>query len=193
MRAIPPSSRLRNERRGRETAGAVEYKDAVRVDASFALRARLPLMHSGREADPNADADIDVNKTFRPAELGHFHFAGKVEALGLSVADGHRVGAKAKPVNAIRQSRQSADEREITTAFQRDERAAFLDDEFVQRGIGKDARGFDVFRPSIDARRRPDLGDSALMQRNHRAAEQQSLRRLRRRVDQDGASLREYA
>ena len=108
-------------------------KDAVRVDARFDLRARLPLMHARREADPNAEADIDMNETFRPAELGHLHLPGKVEAWRLSVADGHGVGAKAKPINAVRQSRQRADEGQIATAFQRDERAALLDDELIQR------------------------------------------------------------
>jgi hypothetical protein len=175
------------------TAGAVENKDAVRVDPRFDLRARLPLMHSGREADPNTDSDVDVNETFRAAKLGHFHFAGKVEALGLSVADGHRVSAKAKPVNAIRQSRQSADEGEIATAFQRDERAALLDHELIQWGIGKDSRGFDVLGSSIDAGGRSDLGDSALVQSNGRAAEQEGFRRLRRRVDEDSAGLCKYA
>src|ERR1700727_3134635 len=117
-------------------------------------------MHSGREADPNADSDVDVNETFRPAELGRFHFAGKVEACPLPGPDSHRVCAKAKPVNAIRQSRQSADEGEIATAFQRDDRAALIDHELIQWGIGKDSRGFDVFGSSINTGGRADLGDS---------------------------------
>jgi hypothetical protein len=150
-------------------------------------------MHSGREADPNADADVEVNETFRPAELGHFHFVGKIEARRLAVAYSHCVGAKAKSVHAIRQSRQSTDEGEIATAFQRDERAALLDHELIQWGIGKDSRGFDVFGSSINTGGRSDLGDSAFMQSNGHAGKQQGFCRLRRRVDQNGASLCEYA
>src|ERR1700692_2030238 len=102
MRAIAPSSRLRDERRSREPAGAVEHKDAVRVDPRFDLRARLPLMHPGRETHPNADADIDMNEAFRAADLGHLHFAGKAGACRPSVADGHGVGPEADPISAIR-------------------------------------------------------------------------------------------
>jgi energy-coupling factor transporter ATP-binding protein EcfA2 len=126
-----------SEGRGRESAGAVEHKDAVRVDPRFDLRARLPLMHPGRETHPNADADIDVNEAFRPAKLGHLHFAGKAEARRLSVADGHCVGPKAESINAVRQSREGADERQIATACQCDERAALLNDELVQGGSEK--------------------------------------------------------
>ncbi len=59
-------------------------------------------------------------------------------------------------------------------------------------GDRKDLRGFDVFGSSIDTGGRSDLGDSALMQSNGRAAEQQSFRRLRRRVDEDSTGLGEY-
>ena len=117
----------------------------------------------------------------------------KVEARRLRVADGHRVGAKAEPVDAVRQSRQDADDWEIATAFQCDESAAFLDVKFIQRGIGKDARSFDIFGPPIDARGWSNLGDPALVQGDGRAGEQQGFRRFGRSVDQDGAGLGKYA
>ena len=138
-------------------------------------------------------ADIDMHEAFRPAEFGHADLAGKVEARRLPVADGHGVGAKAEPIDAVRQSRQGADDRKIAPALQCDDRAALLDDELIQRRIGKDPRGFDIFRPSIDAGGRPDLRDPAFVQGDGRAAKQQGFRRLGRRVDQDGAGLGEYA
>ena len=71
--------------------------------------------------------------------------------------------------------------------------AALLDDELIQGRIGKDPRSFDIFRPSIDAGGRPNLGDPAFVQGDGRAPEQQRFRRLGRRVDKNGAGLGEYA
>ena len=175
------------------SAGGVEHERPVRIDPRLDMRARLPLVHPRRQAHPDADADIDMNEAFRSAEFGDADFAGKVEAWRLPVADGYGVGPKAEPIDAVRQSRQRPDQRKIAAAFQCDDRAALLDDELIQGRIGKDPRGFDVFRPSIDAGGRSDLSGPALVQGDGRSAEQQRFRRLGRRVDQDGAGLGEYA
>ena len=61
---VSPSSRFRDVGRRRQFAAGVEDESAVGVDAHFDLGARLPVVDARGQADPDAEADIDMDEAF---------------------------------------------------------------------------------------------------------------------------------
>ena len=61
----------------------IEDEGPVGVDTHFDMRARLPVVHAGHKADPDAEADIDMDEALRTADFGDRDSPGKVEARRL--------------------------------------------------------------------------------------------------------------
>src|SRR5471030_764843 len=99
MRAmVSPLSRFRDRQRGRQFAGDVENEDAIGVHTHIDIGAGLPFVDACRKANPGSEADVDVNETFRSADLGHRDLTGKAEARGLRLSDRNSVGAKSQAI-----------------------------------------------------------------------------------------------